>query len=303
MAVANLLLVVFLSIKNTPLAFLGWSYERLNIFHQVAGYTTLSFTILHTAFYSAYFVQAGRSSRLLYTEEIYGMVAGGCFLVLAFSGTVVRAWWYELFYYLHISFWMVGIVMVGLHQPELSKNIIFATCVAGGIWVLDRLIRMICLATYSFNNEVTLQPLSHGCTRVSLKKSPLGAVSGKHCFLWIPKIRSCETHPFTIASMNPLEFVISSYNGFTNDLHRYAMEHPGTSLKASVDGPYGSFPGLADYDKMVLIAGGSGASFTFGTAINALKQIQDICRRSIVFIWIVRHRGTFGMNIKDIRHV
>lgn len=267
----------------------AWSYERLNVLHQVAGYSTVIHVILHTSCYCSYFVNAGRSSRLLHIEEIFGMAAGVCFFSLAFSGMVIRNWWYELFYYLHISFWIIGIVMVGLHQPEFSKKIIYVTCVCGGIWVIDRLIRMARLAIYSVSNEVTIQPLPNGATRVTLKKPPIGAVSGKHCFLWIPRVRSCETHPFTIAAMDPLEFVITSYDGFTRDLHQYALRHPGVSLKASVDGPYGTFPDAIDCDRMVLVSGGSGASFTFGSALNALKRIPDDKEKKVTFVWIVKN--------------
>ena len=286
-----MVLVVFLALKNTPLAFLtSWSYERLNVLHQVSGCMTLIHVILHASCYSAYFVLDGRSSRLLQVEEIYGMVAGISFLALVFSGVVIRPFWYELFYYMHISFWIVGIVMVGLHQPEVSKKIIFATCVAGGIWVLDRLVRMARVAMYSFSNEATLHPLPNGGTRITLKKAPMGAKSGKHCFLWIPKIRSCETHPFTIASADPVEFVIASYDGFTRDLHQYALKNPGVSLKASVDGPYGTFPSPTDCDEMILVAGGSGASFVFGAALNALKVMAADEMKRITIIWTVKQQ-------------
>lgn len=291
LAIANMVVVVILSLKNTPLAFLtSWSYERLNPLHQVAGYATLIHVILHTACYCSYFVGAGRSSRLLYAGEIYGMVAGLSFLGLGVSGAIVRRWWYELFYYLHISFWILGIVMVGLHQPEMAKYIIFATFACGGIWLLDRLVRLTRLAAYSISNEVTVHPLPNNATRVVLKKPPLGASSGKHCFLWIPSIRASETHPFTIASPDPVEFVIASYDGFTRDLHRFALENPGKSLKASVDGAYGTFPKPQHSDKTLLIAGGSGASFAFGAALDSLeKRKSGKASNEMVFVWMVRN--------------
>ena len=289
-----MLLVVFLALKNTPLAFLtSWSYERLNVLHQVSGSMTLVHVILHVSLYCSYFVQSGRPSRLLYTDEIFGMVAGLCFFGLAFSGIVVRRWWYELFYYMHFCFWAVGVVMVGLHQPDFSKKILFVTCVTGGIWGMDRLLRLARILMYSVSNEVTLQPLSNGGTRVTLKKPPLGAMSGKHCFLWIPKIRSFETHPFTIAATDPMEFVIASYDGFTSELHQYATRNPGASLKASVDGSYGTFPAVDNCDKMILVAGGSGASFTFGTALNALQKMKADDKKTIIFIWIVKQHCEF----------
>lgn len=208
--------------------------------------------------------------------------------MLAFSGAVVRAWWYELFYYMHICAWVVGIVAFGLHQPEFSKKIIFITIVVACIWLLDRLIRLVRLAINGVSNEVTLHPLTNGGTRVCVKKAPLGAVSGKHCFLWIPGVRACETHPFTIAALNPLEFVIASYDGFTGDLHRAALANPGAAFKASVDGAYGTFPDVMEHDTTLLIAGGSGASFTFGTALDALKRMRPADHKRIVFVWLVK---------------
>lgn len=286
----NLLLLVFLALKNTPLAVLSaWSYERLNILHQIAGYATVIFVIVHACCYSAYFTMDGRPEILLELEEIYGMIAGIAFLIVAFSGAIVRRWWYELFYYLHVSFWVVSLVMTGLHQPKMGKKILILTIVSGAIWGLDRIIRIIRLFLYSTNNSVTLTPLPNGGTRVSLTKAPIGAVSGKHCFLWIPTLRSCETHPFTIASMSPTEFVVASYDGFTSDLHRYAKENPGASVKASVEGPYGTMPDAAEYDRVVLIGGGSGGSFTFGTALNMLGKLKADDNKRIVFIWVVRH--------------
>jgi hypothetical protein len=46
---ALLVFVIFLSLKNTPLAILTtYSYEKLNFFHQVAGYSLIAFTFAHT---------------------------------------------------------------------------------------------------------------------------------------------------------------------------------------------------------------------------------------------------------------
>lgn len=282
-------LTIFLSLKNTPLAFLtSWSYERLRILHQYAAYACVIQVILHASSYSAYFVKAGRPERLLHLEEIYGMVAGLSFLALGISGAIIRNWWYELFYYLHISFFILGLSMVGLHQPEMSKKIIIVTLVCASLWIMDRLVRLCRILLYSVSNEVTVHPLPNGGTRVTLKKAPYGVIAGKHCFLWIPRIRACETHPFTVAATDPVEFVIASYDGFTGDLHKYAAANPGATLKASVDGSYGTFPEPADSDRTVLVAGGSGASFTFGAALHALKSMKADAKKHITFIWMVK---------------
>ncbi|KAH0498517.1 hypothetical protein TgHK011_005769 [Trichoderma gracile] len=293
MAVANLVVVIFLALKNTPLAFLtAWSYERLNILHQIAGSMCIIFVIIHASCYSSYFALAGRVAILREESVIYGEIAGVSFFIVGFAGAVIRRWWYELFYYVHISFWILAIVMVGLHQPNFGEKIVYVVIVTAGIWVLDRLIRMTRLLVYSTNNSAVLTPLPNGGTRVTLKKAPLGAVSGQHCFLWIPSIRTCETHPFTIASMDPLEFVVNSYDGFTQDLHRYAVKHPGATVKASVEGAYGTLPDASEYDRVVLVAGGSGSTFTFGMALNMLRQKTAAqLNKKMIFIWMVKYES------------
>ncbi|TFB04152.1 Ferric reductase transmembrane component 4 [Trichoderma ghanense] len=293
MAVANLVVVIFLALKNTPLAFLtAWSYERLNILHQIAGSMCIIFVIIHASCYSSYFSLAGRTAILREESVIYGEIAGASFFIVGFAGAVIRRWWYELFYYVHISFWILAIVMVGLHQPNFGEKIVYVVIVTAGIWVLDRLIRMTRLLIYSTNNSAALTPLPNGGTRVTLKKAPLGAVSGQHCFLWIPSMRTCETHPFTIAAMEPLEFVVNSHDGFTRDLHRYAVKHPGATVKASVEGAYGTLPDACEYDRVVLVAGGSGSTFTFGMALNMLKaKTAEQLNKKITFIWMVKYES------------
>ncbi|KAH6899786.1 ferric reductase NAD binding domain-containing protein [Thelonectria olida] len=289
MTMANTLIVILLSLKNTPLAVLSeWSYERLNIFHRISGFATVVFVIVHACSYTAVFGNQNFLVRLTEPAEIYGIVAGLCFLFLGVTGAVVRKWWYELFYYLHIVFWMLGIIMVGLHQPEPAKKVLFLTCAAAGFWVLDRLIRVGRLVVNGTNNSVTVIPLPRGGTRLVFSKCLPGDALGKHAFLWIPKIRALQTHPFTIAATDPLELVVSAKNGFTRALHEYATHHPGANLKCSLDGPYGSFPNPKSYDKVILVAGGSGASFTIGAALRMLRNMGED-KKSFTFIWMVQH--------------
>lgn len=290
----NMLFSVFLALKNTPLAWLtAWSYERLNILHRYSGAFAVIHMIIHASSYSQYFASLGEPSMLTMPTSIYGIIAGSSFIILGLSGIVLRPWWYELFYYVHVLFFTLALVMIGLHQPSIVDGFLVITILTGVMWALDRLIRVFRLVFYSANNKVTLTPLPHGGTRVTLAKAPLGALSGKHCFLWIPSIRSFETHPFTISAMDPLEFVVKAHDGFTRELHDRALAQPGVQLKVSVEGSYGTFPTPANFDTVVLFAGGTGASFTFGAAFNALKQLKEKNSSKIMFIWAVRHRCKF----------
>lgn len=293
MVSANFCVLVFLALRNTPLAILSsYSYERLNGLHQIAGYTTLVHLVLHASMYTNYFLSDGRASILQESSSIAGIVSGFAFLGAVLAAVVVRPIWYEAFYVMHVVFFMTGLVAAALHQPDLSENGILAMfAVIAATWGADRLVRVGRLLTRAVNNYAVVEPLPEGGTKITLAKRPSGAVAGKHCFMWIPGVRFFETHPFTIASTSPVEFVVHAQDGFTRDLHKYAMQNPGARLLASCDGPYGTFPDPMAFDKVVLIAGGSGATFTFGLAVNMLERMGPESTRDIVFIWAVKKHG------------
>jgi predicted ferric reductase len=246
--------------------------------------------VLHAAFYTSYFSSQGRLLSI-YSQrgQIAAIVAGFAFLSVTLSATFVRRIWYELFYITHISGWVIGIVAVGFHQPHLAEKALIVTLLTSSMWCLDRLIRASKLLYY--RQEATLHPLPDGGTKIVMKKVPAGAEPGKHCFVWIPAVRRFETHPFTIHHGSPVEFTVKAENGFTRDLHKYAVAHPGAAVRASVDGPYGTFPDPMEFDKIVLIAGGGGATFTFGLAANLLERMNDESRKCLVFVWAVRAHG------------
>lgn len=291
---ANFALVIFLALKNTPLAFLSaYSYERLNGLHQIAGYTCFVYLVLHASMYTRYFLTNDMIEVLQEASVIAGIVAGFAFLGVAFSAVVIRRFWYEAFYLIHIACFIVAIICAAYHQPGLEDGVIVIFGVIAAMWTADRALRAARLLYQSVNNEATLEPLPNGGTRITLAKRPFGVVPGKHCFVWIPKIRMLESHPFTVVASEPMEFVVSAYDGFTGDLHRYALANPGAKLKASVDGPYGTFPDPMGYDKVILIAGGSGASFTFGLAVNMLERMGPESTTNITFIWAVKKHDHF----------
>ncbi|KAK3316679.1 ferric reductase NAD binding domain-containing protein [Apodospora peruviana] len=290
MALSNMAFVVFLALKNTPLAFLtAYSYERLNCLHHVAGYIMFVYVVLHAALYTAFFNSQNRLLAIYgEREQIAAIVTGFAILSVIFSATFLRRVWYELFYVVHICSWIVAIVTIAIHQPEIGKGTLVVTLLTGSMWVLDRIIRACRVLYYSSNNEATLHPLANGGTKIVMKKTPIGAEPGKHCFVWIPAIRKFETHPFTIHKTEPVEFTVKAHNGFTRDLHKYAVANPGRAVTASVDGPYGTFPDPMEFDKIVLIAGGGGATFTFGLAVNVLERMKEESHKNVVFIWAVK---------------
>jgi len=139
---------------------------------------------------------------------------------------------------------------------------------------------------------------------------------GQTAYLIMPGV-SCvpfEAHPFTIASVDAtsdetlgdvtqmakeglgetepywkeLVFFIGVHGGFTKKLHDVAEK--GGKVKVFVDGPYGKSPDLTDYDTSVLIAGGSGITFTLPLLLDGIKNIAagKSNTKRIAFIWSIR---------------
>lgn len=59
-------------------------------------------------------------------------------------------------------------------------------------------------------------------------------------------------------------------------------------LRAFFDGPYGSVPNFSDFEKVVLLAGGSGASFTFAIAMDLISQPTLGKTKAIEFVWAIK---------------
>jgi predicted ferric reductase len=115
---------------------------------------------------------------------------------------------------------------------------------------------------------------------------------GSHAFLWIPSVRTFQTHPFTLVSSNPAEFVIDARDGFTKELHRLALEKPKAMRRAAIEGPYGNLPSTLDFDRVLLIAGGSGSTCTLAIAVDWLRKNKHSDSNKVLdFVWAVKNKG------------
>lgn len=150
-------------------------------------------------------MQWGRKNNLsefLLIKNINGIVAGCAMLVILASATLLRKLQYETFHIIHITMAALILITSGMHRPDIpmvGKIVI----IAASLWIADRALRIGKLALYNFGNTATVTNLPHGGTRIVLKKTPIGATPGTHCFLWIPRVRATESHPFTVLSTDP----------------------------------------------------------------------------------------------------
>ncbi|QMW32623.1 hypothetical protein G4B84_008054 [Aspergillus flavus NRRL3357] len=315
-ALANLLLLVFLTLRNTPLAPLsGRSYEKLRPLHKTAGYTTIGLMFLHAIVYLSAWSQSGSLHKMQEIDNAAGAVAGVAMFVLGLPtiGWFVRksyeviyilifiVLWGELgltstvFYMVHVLMFILIMIMVGMHRPKISTHslviVIFTSC----MWFSDRLLRLAKICWFSVGNHATVTALLGDTVHVRLTRN-VSCRPGSHVFLWLPSIRLFETHPFTMVSSSPPEFVIRAYDGFTRDPYYLAHKKQGQLLRCSMDGEYGQVPNFVEFDKVVFVAGGSGASFTFAIALGLLDTLAARnTSKQIEFLWAIRSLGEYAL--------
>jgi predicted ferric reductase len=183
----------------------------------------------------------------------------------------------------------------------MTLNALKITILAAALWSADRLFRLARWAYFAVGNYCTLTPMSSDTTKVTLHRSLSGAKPGSHAFVWIPGVRAFEAHPFTIVSNEPVEFLVKARDGFTKALYRKACEKPGMKFRASIDGAYGNAPNLDEnFDRLLLVAGGSGVTFTMALALVWARKNRDATSSSTLdFVWVCRDAGEFI----DSRHV
>jgi cytochrome bd-type quinol oxidase subunit 2 len=95
-SVANFVLLVFLALRNTPLAPLsGRSYEKLRPLHKTAGYTCIVTSVLHAIVYLSAWAQANELESMREKANIAGGIAGLAMVIIGFStiGWLVRRYY------------------------------------------------------------------------------------------------------------------------------------------------------------------------------------------------------------------
>ncbi|KFY34912.1 hypothetical protein V494_06372 [Pseudogymnoascus sp. VKM F-4513 (FW-928)] len=303
-ALCNLAFVIFLSLKNTPLAILSASsYETLMPLHKAAGYTCIVASLVHAIVYLNAWAQANMLHEMLEPTQIAGIMGASAMVLIGISTfPYIRRQRYEVFYVVHAILSAFILIVVGLHRPNVSKRALIITLFAASLTFADRTIRLFKFACNFMGNHATLTALPNGGTRVTLRQSSKAA-PGSHAFLWLPAIRLVETHPFTLVSTDPVEFVVHSRDGFTSELHQHAKTFSGKTMRCSLNAGYGTLPNFKTYNSILLIAGGSGASFTFAVALDLSRNPGPCPSDSITFVWVVRDQASLSWFHAELREL
>ncbi|KAJ8081405.1 ferric-chelate reductase Frp1 [Marasmius tenuissimus] len=250
-------------------------------------------------------------------KETSGVAALGvlCGLVLL-SLRPVRRWGYEVFFVLHVLAYVAFFVTVCYHTIY-APPWIFPPLAFYGFDMLLRLLK------YRIK-DATLEAVDSQLTLIRIPYCDAGWQAGQHVRLRVFfSGRVFESHSLSIMNAPPSISAMSNSNtaggiilgarvrgDWTKALNSYAeSESERTSEKPStraievpvhvmLDGPYGGCSlDLGSYESILLIAGGSGATFTLGLLDDIIGRCIRLRRRNgekirrIEFAWWIRSFG------------
>ncbi|BEJ09772.1 hypothetical protein CcaverHIS641_0606870 [Cutaneotrichosporon cavernicola] len=282
MSFYNLPLLFLLAGRNDVLLWLtGWSYA---IVHSVA-YTWLEKDSLVELF-----------AENPWRSGVVATIVMALMLPLAVRPLRERA--YEVFLAIHIVFSIVLLVLLFLHVHNFGTgyHAYLWSCI--GVWAFDRAARatrVLFLTPTLKPNALALLPNTQGFVRLAVRtQRALAPVPGTYFFLHLPSVSPLANHPFTLASWRrtaaggtELHFLCKPRGGSTSLLrasvertlaNAIPQELGALKLPVLLEGPYGVSHNLNGFDRVLLVAGGSG--------ITAL--LPYLGRQRLSVVWMVQ---------------
>lgn len=175
--------------------------------------------------------------------------------------------------------------------------------------------------------DATLVPVDQNMTLIHIHDCDDGWQAGQHVRLRVFfNGRLLESHPLTVLTAPPstscvgtgtLALAARAQGDWTRALNEYARHEqerlslgqgekhcaPGVPVQVMFDGAYGGCSiDLGDYESVMLVAGGSGATFTLGLLDDIVGRCVRLGRaggektRRIEFVWCIRSFGESGMS-------
>ncbi|CAG8248226.1 unnamed protein product [Penicillium salamii] len=281
MALALLPFVLALSTKANMISGLtGIPHEKLQVFHHWTSYAMFVLALIHTFPYIIYHIWKGDMMHQWKTSIVYwtgiASLLSQTYLTLM-SLPFIRNRFYEFFKATHIFVAVVFVVFFFLHCDfRLSSWDYF---IASGAIYFCSLIAGHARTYWKHGmHTASLELLPCGLVRVEVP-SNMKWTPGQHVFIRFltSDLHLLTAHPFTISSAchetSNLVFYIKPRGGVTGRLGAMAAKNPGCKKRILMEGPYGgvSESHMAQFDTILVIAGGSGGGFSLAMVDEALR--------------------------------
>jgi hypothetical protein len=249
------------------------------------------------------------NTMVVYWTGVVALIAQ-TYLTFASLGPL-RRWSYEFFKYSHFVAAAIFIFFFFLHcdfrltswyvdqakepmKTDVGRDYFIATGVIYVSTLLYSLIKTYLI--YGWSHKAIITPMACGLIQVKIPVHPGGTTHstvplniswhpGQHIFIRFLTLglHTFSAHPFSICSLphrknkrepSDLVLYIQPQDGFTKRLSLLAKKNPGMTIPIMLDGPYGGLgvKTLADFDRAVIVVGGSGAGFSLPIVEDILFQ-------------------------------
>lgn len=249
----------------------GMPVDRILFYHKLSGKLAGAIGLLHTL---AFFVDP--TFRRIHQADRFGgawtgqVNTAGSVMMLMVVGIVisslpsVRVRFFEIFYYLHLTFATGLVAGAFFHTGKLVPILALVT------WGVDLFIRKALMAWTRYPKQATIKILSSTVIEVSFPKTSSFAYNpGQYIYLSIPEISWLQWHPFSISSspsQPTVKLHIRRVGNWTSALYQLATKK--SEVEMLLEGPYGSLSvdimGDRKYHSIMLISGGIGSTLHAG---------------------------------------
>ncbi|KAH7097334.1 hypothetical protein BKA62DRAFT_451264 [Auriculariales sp. MPI-PUGE-AT-0066] len=273
------------------------SHERLQVFHRWAALVMFIPSLVHTFPFIVNEMKEGTMSYTWRTSPFYWSGVAALVpqtLLVAGSWGFFRNSYYETFKKFHYLAATIFMAALFLHcNFRLSSwDYFWATL---GIWGTSFLVRFgrTLLTPGAATIEALPDRMLH--VRITVRRS-FRWKPGQHVFVrFFFGSHFATSHPFTIANVcdgtGVVELALRVRDGITLALAEQATK--GSKVRVMLDGPHGHASLATDlrkYDRVLLLAGGSGATFTLPLFLDLVAQPNG---PRVEFVVVARTRGAF----------
>lgn len=286
-------------------AFLKLSHEELDPYHRILGRIVIILATLHGALYLQFFVA---HHIIPEPSKAYVVLVGltavcALWILGIFTLATIRRKNYRLFYGFHHAMFIVIMFCLFIHVAVARPFVLESLF----IYVLNQVLRStnttLLPAELSMNTDSNVLSISIALPSDS-KQYPAGSsvqLSTKSR-RWAQKLCSgFVSNPFTTTFER--ENGILAAHLKTRGKRTHTLAKLPTQTVVSIEGPYGraarfesSIPEylISNTDRVLLVAGGVGATFTFSIAQALLDRIQynrlENVRKFLKVVWVVRNK-------------
>jgi ferredoxin-NADP reductase len=284
------------------------SHETLNVYHQLLGRVVTWLAVIHAALYLNFYVQKNLLGSKL--KEFYVLCGVAGVVAFAAIGTTalepLRRWNYRVFYIVHVVLATTLVPVLFFHVHHI-RIYLYETA---AVYIVNSLVRWLSATDLrgsirSIPNTSLVEIIVSTDSSTVAKRLAQNLRPGQHAYISVTGnsfVHNFRSNPFTIASIPDtdgyIKFVARALNGNTKVLLSNAeKDSSDTKVNITVEGSYGLTyeDKLLQYDRVLFIAGGIGATFVVPLYRQLLEDLSpgkgSYRRQKVSFVWIARTKS------------